>query len=262
MSSRRITAKKSRSKAATRTVDAAARRKSVGRPKSAAQSKSAARAGVPAIIAELKRAGSARVRNEMGPRFGIHTEHAFGVRMAFMHALAKRLGRGHELAASLWATGIYEARLVAAFVEEPERVTPTQMDRWCRDFDNWAVCDTVCFHLFDRTPHAFGRVTAWARRKGEFEKRAAFALLASVALHDKSIDDEMFVRFLPLIERASDDGRNFVKKGVSWALRAIGGKRRGVRAKAIGLAKRLAKSEIPSARWIGKDAVREFTRQR
>ena len=124
------------------------------------------------------------------------------------------------------------------FVDEPEKVTPAQMDRWCRDFDNWAICDTVCFHLFDRMPHAFRKIARWSKSPEEFVKRAAFALLASVALHDKKSGDEPFAKCLPLVGRASSDGRNFVKKGVSWGLRGVGRRSPGLHAKAVALARR------------------------
>jgi len=192
-------------------------------------------------------------------RYGIHAKKAFGIPMARMQGLAKRLGRSHELAAALWETGWYEARIVAAFVDEPERVTPAQMDRWCRDFDNWGVCDTVCFHLFDRTPHAYRKVAQWAKRKGEFEKRAAFALLACLALHDKEAGDEVFARSLPLVDRAAVDDRNFVKKGVSWALRLIGRRSVKLNKASVTVARGLATSPEPAARWIGRDALRELT---
>ena len=156
--------------------------------------------------------------------------------------LAKRLGRNHELAAALWDTGWYEARMLTSFVDEPARVTPAQMDRWCRDFDNWAICDTVCFHLFDRTPHAWAKVAQWRDRRDEFVKRAAFALLWSLTVHDKRADDEPFAEGLPLIERAATDERNFVKKAVNMALRAIGKRNPALNAAAVTVARRLADS--------------------
>jgi 3-methyladenine DNA glycosylase AlkD len=214
---------------------------------------------VQSVLATLKRLGNSRFRADMETRYGIVTKDAFGVRMNEMQRVAKQLGRNHALALALWETGNYEARTVAAFVAEPERVTPTLMDRWCRDFDNWAICDTVCFKLFDQLPHASGWVEAWANRKDEFQKRAAFALLASLALHDKDADDKAFTKFLPLIEAAATDERNFVKKGVSWALRAIGGRSASLKSAATTLARKLAASEDSAARWIGKDALRSLT---
>jgi 3-methyladenine DNA glycosylase AlkD len=178
--------------------------------------------------------------------------------MSDMKAIAKKFGKSHELAAALWKTGWYEARTVAVFVEELERVTPAQMDRWARDFDNWAICDTACFHLFDRTPHAFARIKQWAKSRDEFVKRAAFALLACVALHNKAAHASDLADCLPLVEKAATDDRNFVKKGVSWALRSVGRARRDLRAEAAAMAKRLAESEGPTARWIGKEALRDF----
>ena len=215
---------------------------------------------VRSALSSLEKMSTRRDRENLA-RFGISANKAFGVSMANIQILATRLGRGHDLAAALWDTGWYEARLLTSFVDEPERVTAAQMDRWCRDFDNWGICDTVCFHLFDRTPHALGKVAQWSDQPGEFVRRAAFALLASLAGHDKSATDEAFVASLPLIERAATDERNFVKKGVSWALRRIGRRNAALNAAAVTLARRLADSPQSAARWVGKDALRELTSQ-
>ena len=212
------------------------------------------------VLKTLERRGSARARKELLTRYGITAPKAYGVRMAVIQQLAKRLGRDHELAAALWATGWYEARLLCAYVEDPEAVSSAQMDRWVRDFDNWGVCDTLCFALFDRTPHAWRKVPAWSRRRDEFVKRAGFALLASLALHDKDTGDAPFLKSLALIEREASDERNFVKKGVSWALRAVGRRSRALNLAAVQVARRLAESPDPHARWVGKDALRELTR--
>jgi 3-methyladenine DNA glycosylase AlkD len=136
------------------------------------------------------------------------------------------------------------------------------MDRWCRDFDNWGICDTVCFCLFDRTPHAWAKIAKWSGSREEFVKRAAFALLASLALHDKTTADGPFLASLPLIERAAADERNFVKKGVSWALRGVGRRSPALKAAAVTVAGRLAASTEPAARWVGKDALRDLNRRR
>jgi 3-methyladenine DNA glycosylase AlkD len=213
---------------------------------------------VQAALASLEKMSTQRDRDNLA-RFGITASKAYGVSMSNIQVLAKRLGRNHELAAALWATGWYEARMLTSFVDDPARVTPAQMNRWCRDFDNWGICDTVCFHLFDKTPHAWAKVAQWGDSRHEFVKRAAFALLASLALHDKRAADESFVRCLPLIERAAADERNFVKKGVSWALRLIGRRNPALNAAAVTVARRLSTSPEPAARWVGKGAVKELT---
>ena len=210
-------------------------------------------------LAYLKRRGSGKNVEGMA-RYGIRAKKAFGVSMAAMRELAKKYGRSHELAEALWKTGWYEARILASFVDEPERVTPGQMDRWCRDFDNWAVCDTVCFHLFDKTPHAFKKIAQWSQNDEEFVKRAAFALLASTALHDRKSGDAPFALCLRLVEGAATDDRNFVKKGVSWGLRGVGRRSAALHEAAVALAKRLSSSTSATARWIGRDALKDLTR--
>ena len=211
-------------------------------------------------LAWLKEHSSKKIREEMLPRYGIDAPKAFGVSVANLHKLAKITGRNHEFALALWETGWYEARMLASLVDEPERVTPAQMDQWCRDFDNWGICDTVCFKLFDRSPHAYKKVEQWAKRRDEFVRRGAFALMASLALHDKEANDDRFTNWFPLIEQGANDDRNFVKKGVSWALRAVGKRNAKLKSAAVKLAQRLATSDQSSARWVGKDALRDLTR--
>lgn len=212
---------------------------------------------VDSIITSLRQLATPATRDGLA-RFAIPADKAFGVKMPDIQKLAKQLGRNHDLADALWKTGWYEARLLAAFVEEPDRVTPAQMDRWAKDFDNWAVCDTVCFHLFDRTPHAFRKVEQWSSKKAEFHKRAAFALLASLALHDKKADDASFLKCLPMIEREATDERNFVKKALVWALRGIGGRNVALNKQVLGVVERLAATTDSTSRWIGKTTLREL----
>jgi 3-methyladenine DNA glycosylase AlkD len=206
----------------------------------------------------MKRRGSKRNRDGMA-RYGITAKKVFGISVVDLRKLAKDLGRSHALARALWKTEWHEARMLAAMVGEPARVTPAEMDRWSKAFDNWAVCDTLTFVLWDRTPHAWPKVREWSRRKEEFVKRAGFALLASLTVHDKAAPDERYLEGLVLIEREAPDERNFVKKAVNWALRSIGKRSPALNREAVAVAKRLADAETRAARWVGTDALRELT---
>ena len=229
-----------------------------------APAKATRRKGQPALADEvesaltwLKRHATRHTLEGMA-RYAIPSDNALGVSVADIRLLAKRLGKNHELAAALWKTGVYEARMLTSFVDEPSRVTSAQMDRWCRDFDSWGICDTLCFHLFDRTPFAWKKARQWSASPREFVKRAGFALMASLVVHDKAAPGPRFLDFLPLIEQGAHDERNFVKKAVNWALRCIGKRDPALNAAAIAVAKRLAQSEEASCRWVGKDALREL----
>lgn len=210
------------------------------------------------VLKWLEKRGTARNRNGMA-RFGIASPKIFGVSMATMEPLARRLGRNHELALALWSTQWHEARILATIVDEPALVTLRQMNAWARDFDNWAICDSACYQLFDRTPYAVAKVNQWSSRRTEFVKRGAFALMAGLAVHDKRRPDDDFLRFLPIIARGADDDRNFVKKAVNWALRQIGKRNVALNAAATEAAARLLTHPSPAARWIGRDAHRELT---
>ena len=205
----------------------------------------------------LEQHATKRTRDGMA-RFGIPSANALGVTVGDMRKYAKTIGKDHALAARLWSTGVYEARFLAAFIDEPGQVTPAQMDRWVADFDNWAVCDTVCFALFDRTPHAWKKVRAWAGARPEFERRAAFALLWALSVHDKQAPDDRFRACLPLLEKGALDERDYVKKGVDMALRALGKRNPVLRRAAIDLATRLRDSERGAQAWVGRSTLREL----
>lgn len=191
--------------------------------------------------------------------FGIQGAQVYGIRVPVLRQMARRCGRDHELAQELWVSGVHEARILASMVAEPQRVTEAMMERWAADFDSWDVCDQCCGNLFDRTPFAYQKAREWGSREEEFVKRAAFALMAYLAVHDKKQADEAFLGFFPLIEREAVDERNYVKKAVNWALRQIGKRSQSLNGPAVELAASLADSENATARWVGKDALRELT---
>lgn len=196
-------------------------------------------------------------------RFGIEATNPIGVSMANMQAIAKQLGPSHKLALALWKTNIYEARTLAALVDVPSEVTAAQMEKWRKDFDNWGICDTVCFKLFDQAPAAWAKTREWCtgddESTSEQQRRAGFALLASLAGHDKAASEAQFRETLPWIERAASDDRNFVKKAVLWALRRIATRSSGLEKDCRKLAEKLAKSNARPATWIGKTALREMS---
>jgi 3-methyladenine DNA glycosylase AlkD len=214
-------------------------------------------ASVDDVLAELHaRANPANVAGMA--RFGIVGAQRLGVAMPDLRRIAKAAGRDHRLALALWQTSIPEARIVAALVDRPDQVTEQQMEDWVEDFEAWDVCDQVCMNLFDKTPLAWQKVRDWAERDEEFVKRAAFALLACLAWHDKAADDQRFVELLPLFARAAADQRNYVKKAVSWALRTIGKRNARLNQAAIQTARELQQLDSKAARWVAADALREL----
>lgn len=209
------------------------------------------------ILVWLKAHGSADGRTGMA-RYGIVSPKVFGVSMTTMRPLVKEVGKSHALAAELWASGWLEARLLASLIDEPRLVTATQMDQWARDFDNWAVCDSVCLHLFCRAEARWTKAAAWLPRQAEFVRRAGCAQLAALAVHDKRAPDDAFLAQLPGLEVIADDERPLVKKGVSWALRQIGKRNAALHAACLPVATRLAGHAAAPARWIGRDVCAEL----
>jgi 3-methyladenine DNA glycosylase AlkD len=212
---------------------------------------------VKAVLKGLHALADPRVRRGMA-RFAIPTDYALGISVPVLQKLARDLGRDHRLAQVLWRSRIHEARQLAAMIEQPELVTERQLDRWVKDFDSWDVVDGCCFNLIIKTPFAWRKAGEWSRRREEFVKRAGFALMAALAIHDKSAPDARFKALFPLIERQAGDDRNFVKKAVNWALRNIGKRSLRLNRAALASARRIRKQSSRSARWIAADALREL----
>jgi 3-methyladenine DNA glycosylase AlkD len=181
-----------------------------------------------------------------------------GWSMPELRKLARDIGPAHGLAQKLWASEIYEARLLAIMIDEPEKISERQLEKWVKDFDNWAVCDGACIHLFRYTRFAHSKCVEWSSRQEEFVKRAAFSLMAGLTVADRTASNRNFLKFLPLIKRAAMDERNLVKKSVNWALRQIGKRNLQLNRAAIAAGQVIQGLDSRAARWIAADALREL----
>lgn len=199
-------------------------------------------------------------------RFGIVAKKAFGVSAPVLKTFAKDIKKQtenrHGLALELWETGIQEARIIAYLIDNPSEVSEKQMESWVKDFDNWAICDGTCGHLFCRTAFAYEKAFEWSRREDEFVKRAGIVLMAWLAVHDKKAADEKIARFLPVLETNSNDERNFIRKAVNWSLRQIGKRNLHLNRLAVETAERIKRQNTKPARWIAADALRELRNEK
>jgi 3-methyladenine DNA glycosylase AlkD len=210
------------------------------------------------ILRELKNLSDPKAVGGMA-RFGINPHNTYGVSIPNIRRIAKETGKNHLLAQQVWDSGVHEARILAGMIDEPEKVDEKQMEKWAKEFDSWDVCDQCCSNLFDKTRFAHSKAAEWSRRKEEFVKRAGFALMAALSVHDKEAKDEKFFKFFPIIKRESVDERNFVKKAVNWALRQIGKRNSNLNKAAVKAAKEIIETDSKSAKWIASDALRELT---
>jgi 3-methyladenine DNA glycosylase AlkD len=190
--------------------------------------------------------------------FGVNVPKAHGISAPILHTFARHIGKNQVLAEQLWSSGVHEAKILAALIGEPHKITSAQMERWVRDFNSWDVVDSACCYLYAYAAPAWQKIYAWSSRTAEFEKRAAFSLAAYLSHKDKSASDAHFEKFLKVIEREAGDDRNFVRKAVNWALRNIGKRNLHLNRAAIRAAERIRQQNSRSARWIASDALREL----
>jgi 3-methyladenine DNA glycosylase AlkD len=213
------------------------------------------------IILLLKENGNPKNVEGMA-RFGINPETALGITIAFQRNLAKQISKDHKLAQELWKSGIHEARILSTIIDEPDKVTKSQMDKYVNDFNSWDLCDQCCNNLFWKTDFAIEKSFEWIENEKEFIRRAGFVIIAVLSVHNKQMTNKDFLKYFPLIEKYSIDERNFVKKAINWALRQIGKRNLGLNKEAIKLCKKIISLESKSAKWIAKDALRELTSEK
>lgn len=152
------------------------------------------------IMAVLK--ARANPENAKGmARFGINSDNLLGVSVMEIRKLARHIGKDHFLALSLWQSGVHEAKIMAGLVDVPDMVDEGQMEEWAKEIDSWDICDLTCNNLFRKTVFAHGRTMLWAARSEEFVKRAGFVLVATLAVHDKTAGDAVFLEYLSVVER-------------------------------------------------------------
>jgi len=209
------------------------------------------------ILSKLHEAADPTILEYM-QRYGINVKDALGISIYDLRRMAKEIPKNHMLALQLWDTGLHEVRMLACFIDEPDKITSDQMDRWGADFNSWDICDQACASLFDRNPLSWKKAIEWAESDKEFVKRAAFSLIAGLCVHDKHAGNEQFHQFFPLIKKHAEDERNYVKKAVNWALRNIGKRNMTLNQQAIKFSYELVTQDSTSAKWIGRDAIREL----
>jgi 3-methyladenine DNA glycosylase AlkD len=189
-------------------------------------------------------------------RFGIVTGRALGISNPDIKAVARVAKKDHVRAMQLWRSDIREARLLALYTAEPKRLTTEEAQNWADDFNSWEIVDCAADLFVEARLDEL--IWEFAADEREFVRRTAFAMIAGGAVHRKKEPDATILAWLPLIKAHSGDPRNFVRKAVNWALRNIGKRNLACHAPALALAKALAESPDKTARWIGKDAVREL----
>ncbi len=198
-------------------------------------------------------------------RYAIGNDNTLGISMPTLRGIAKQFKKHPEANAishELWDSNIHEAMILASMLADPKLMTSSLMDRWTETFYSWDLCDQVCSNLFQKTSYFLDKAFEYSYRDEEFVKRTGFVLMVQYTLHHKKKPDDICLSFLQRIEEEAHDERNFVKKALNWCLRQIGKRNTYLHPFAIATAERIAQQESPSARWIGRDALRELQNEK
>ncbi len=175
-------------------------------------------------------------------------EPLFGVRFGDLRPLARRIGRDHDLARGLWATGNSDARLLACLVAEPARTGEEELDAWLADIDAYFLVDTFVAELASRTPGAWPRAARWIESSRDRTAQAGWDLLNAVALSDPDIPDADFEPYLDLIAERIGSYGNWTRRAASNAVTGIGLRNERLEAAARRTAERMGRVEFDPGR--------------
>lgn len=209
------------------------------------------------MLQELRAAGTEKKRAS-AVRVGIPMENACGVSVGDIRTLAKALKGRPELAQPLWDTAVHEARVLATMVADPQTIRRTDIERWLRDVVSWDLCDHLCGNLIRHRADAPNLIRRWIGSPKLYVRRAAFATIAELAVHGKTLDDEVIVDLIQLVVEHAGDPRPHARQAASWALRSIGKRDATNHDRALQAAAELVASDDTTKRWVGRDATREL----
>ncbi len=213
------------------------------------------------LIRRIKRHATPAFKEQMQKRFGIQTQYAVGTPVTTLRLLVKGLPRpDQDLAETLWASRIHEARIMASMLADPAQMTREKLDAWAQELNSWDICDLCAGNLFARVKNPLKLAERWMKREDEFVRRAGFAVLAALSVPRSKTTDEELVKMLPLIKNHACDARPMVYKAVNWALRNIGKKNPRLTPKAVACAQEILDlyEDNKSARWVATNALWEL----
>lgn len=209
------------------------------------------------IITQLQAQSSDQYRQNI-IKLGIPAQTCIGVSTGNIRQLAKTLDKSPQLAHELWVSGYHEARLLAVLLWDKKSITLDEAQTLMNDVISWDLCDHLCKNLLLKLPGYETLIPQWVHSAHLYQKRAAYTLIASRAVHDKKLTADDIDHYLQMIITYSDDDRLHVKKAISWALREIAKIDTTTQEKALLTAHELIQSTNKARIWIGKDALKEL----
>ncbi len=209
------------------------------------------------IIEELKANTSEKYKANV-VKMGIPMECSIGVSTSVVREVGKKVKKSNELASELWNSGYHEAKLLAVLVYDKKTISHDEIENLIGDVQSWDLCDHLCKNLIIKMKCYDEFIYNWITSLHVYKKRAAFTLIASSVVHNKTIANDTLDNYLCMIQEHSDSEHEHIKKAISWALREIGKRDFTYNEKAIILAYELKESGNKNKIWIAKDALKEL----
>lgn len=193
------------------------------------------------VLDELQALGGEQTRNTMR-RHGV-AEPLYGVKFGALEPIKKRIKTDHALALQLWATQVYEARLLATMIADSRQIDADLLEQWVVDLRGHVVADAFA-DLVIRTPLAQDCMRRWVDADDEWIDRTGWHLLAQLATHEPSLPDAYFEPYLVRIEQTIRAAKDRVREAMNNALIAVGGRNATLEEQALAIAAEIGKVHI------------------
>jgi 3-methyladenine DNA glycosylase AlkD len=190
------------------------------------------------VMKQMKACGTEQNR-KIWRRYGIKGE-MFGVSFANLYKFQKQIKIDHELAERLWATGNYDAQVLATLVADPNAMTDKQVEEWAKALNSQGIA-LMYGKLLIRSPLARKKAEKWHKSKDELIASVGWMLISGLALGDNELPDEYFDTYLKLIESGIHKQKNLVRYEMNGALITIGLRNERLEKKAMEIARKIGK---------------------
>lgn len=196
------------------------------------------------VMSELKKKGDPRRVKAYAPHGG--PEDLYGVSIADLKIIAKKIKGQQELACQLYETGNSDAMYLAGIVADGSQMTKKELESWAKNATWPMISEYTVPGVVTESKHARALADKWINAKRESVASTGWNTYAGVVAvtPDDDLDLTEIESLLKRIEKEIDNAPNRVKYTMNAFVIAVGTYVSPLNKQAKATAKKLGKVEV------------------
>ena len=197
------------------------------------------------VMKSLERAGNP-LRIQTFANHGAPPEQMFGVSVADMKVIAKKIKGEQELAYALFETGNGDAQYLAGMVADGAPMTKSLLDKWARGSIWQMVSEYTVPWVATESDHARNQALKWMKAKKESVATSGWNTYSGhvTVTPDDELDLDEIAGLLDQVEDEIDSAMNRVRYTMNGFIIAVGGGVKPLSKRAKAVAKKLGKVDV------------------